>query len=165
MKTLCLCFALWSTFAMGWAQQSPTAIDAQVQACLRVHPASRQVLGSSFNLSQWVLHVERITTNEALKNNPLTTREILEQQKIVEALYNMLGQCTALEKMSSPITNIRNALRKSIVVEETTQQTENNQSLFGQDTHTVKRIRFVGSFKTIKAKRKEIKKMKRILKL
>jgi len=168
MKKLLIFFIVFTSFiSFTHAQHSVAeATDAGVKECLKTHPHAKEVLHSTFSVSHWILQVHKASTNEELRKHHLTVKEVLHQQHIVDALYEMLGECDAIEKLREPLTNLHNVFKKHVVTEVITKKLENqDNALFSDNTETIVRTKVVGTYKTIKEVRKEIRKMKRALKL
>lgn len=166
-KILFFCCIFASCFTLAQAQ-NPTAesTDVGIKKCLTTHVKAKEVLHNSFSISHWVLQLHKASTNEELRKHHLTVKEVLHQQHIVDALYSMLGECPELEKLRAPITHLHGVFKKHVVTEVITKKLENqDNALFGDNTETIVRTKVVGTYKTIKEVRREIRKMKRTLKL
>ncbi|OJJ18173.1 hypothetical protein BKI52_25435 [marine bacterium AO1-C] len=166
-KSLIFCIALLGLVSFVQAQSSVAeTTDAGVKECLKTHPHAKEVLHNTFSVSHWVLQLHKASTNEELRKHHLTVKEVLHQQHIVDALYEMLGECAAIEKLREPLTNLHNVFKQHVVTEVITKKLENqDNALFGENTETIVRTKVVGTYKTIKEVRKQIRKMKRTLKL
>lgn len=167
MKTIfTFCFAFLCTIVFVQAQTVAEKTDAGVKKALKTHPKAKEILHNSFSISHWVLQLHKASTNEELRKHHLTVKEVVHQQHIVEALHSMLGDCAELEKMREPLTSLMEVFKKHVVTEVITKKLENqDNALFGDNTETIVRTRVVGTYKTIKEVRKNIRKMKRALKL
>ena len=166
-KLFIICIALLGLVSFVQAQSSVAeSTDAGVKECLKTHPHAKEVLHSSFSVSHWVLQLHKASTNEELRKHHLTVKEVLHQQHIVDALYKMLGECPSIEKLRGPLTNLHQVFKDHVITEVITKKLKNqDNALFGDNTETIVRTRVVGTYKTIKAVRREIRKMKRTLKL
>ena len=166
-KLLIVCITLLCLGSFVQAQSSiAETTDAGVQECLKIHPHAKEVLHNTFSVSHWVLQLHKASTNEELRKHHLTVKEVLHQQHIVDALYEMLGECAAIEKLRDPLTNLHEVFKKHVVTEVITKKLENqDNALFSDNTETIVRTKVVGTYKTIKEVRRQVRKMKRILKL
>jgi hypothetical protein len=166
-KALTFCTLFLCTMMFAQAQNSVAEVtDAGVKKALETHPKAKEVLHSTFSISHWVLQLHKASTNEELRRHHLTVKEVVHQQHIVEALHSMLGECPELEKLRTPLTNLRMVFKKHVVTEVVTKKlADQNNALFGDNTETIVRTRVVGTYKTIKEVRRNIRKMKRILKI
>jgi len=168
MKQSLIFYIIFTSFISFTHAQSSIAeaTDAGVKECLKTHPQAKEVLHSTFSVSHWVLQLHKASTNEELRKHHLTVKEVLHQQHIVDALYSMLGECSAIEKLREPLTNLHNVFKQHVVTEVITKKQENQENaLFGDNTETIVRTKVVGTYKTIKEVRKQIRKMKRALQL
>ncbi|WP_045113836.1 hypothetical protein [Microscilla marina] len=163
--TFCTLFLCTMMFAQ--AQNSiAKKTDVGIQKALETHPNAKRVLHSTFSISHWVLQLHKASTNEELRRHHLTVKEVVHQQHIVEALHSMLGGCPELEKLRIPLTNLRGVFKKHVITEVVTKKlTNQDNALFGDNTETIVRTKVTGTYKTIKEVRKNIRKMKRMLKL